>query len=241
MPTETDIALDRIADSLKDIALAFLGPQLAFVEVNGPQLEAIVKTVLQTIWAPVKTQLAIVPAPSLAGALAVPMSVLGSTPLALPSSNRVKSSEIVFGKEFKEFKARETAKFEVNDLEDRIDEEMENANKILDKDPSKFAPDVALETYLEFARGTENAANQIQGRLRGVRGFLFQHKINADVDNDFKSIKDALPPLEETNVEGALKPKAPDESAPVLPSPGAADPPAGIRDSVSSATNKGRK
>src|SRR6266498_4307709 len=57
MSNGSDETLDRIAQSLEGIALAFLGPREAFTKVDSGQLKGVIEKVLNEIWAPVKSEL----------------------------------------------------------------------------------------------------------------------------------------------------------------------------------------
>jgi len=236
MATDSDTNLDRIADSLESIALAFLGPREAFIEINGEQLKAVILAVLG-IWGTVKTELEkFNPPPGTSSTLAA--SARGVSPtLATPVRGGQATvfprggllGDLVFqvGGFVTFFDPRAEARSRLRKLLPPVQAEinflcpfrnvLKDEHEVIGPPcpsspgtPVNFDPDDAddaQDVYREVARRTTEVAGQTREGLNGVKDFLDRFNIKLEEDNEFKGLKTALEKLENENVSKALAPK----------------------------------
>src|SRR6266498_2923594 len=224
MSNGSDETLDRIAQSLEGIALAFLGPREAFTKVDSGQLKGVIEKVLNEIWAPVKSELEKFKSSSGASStLATP--VRGGQAAFFPGSGIPGDIVIQVGGVITFFDARAEARSRLIKLLPPVEAEirflcpLRIALKDTDTEPIStlctslsdtavnFDPDKAQEVqevYLEVARRTTEVTGRTREGLNGVKDFLAQ--FNIKFEGEFKPAQDALEKLKEEDVRNLLKP-----------------------------------
>jgi hypothetical protein len=237
MSNGSDETLDRIAQSLEGIALAFLGPREAFTKVDSGQLKGVIEKVLNEIWAPVKSELekfksssgasSTLAAPVRGGSPTLATPVRGGQAAFFPGSGIPGDIVIQVGGVITFFDARAEARSRLIKLLPPVEAEirflcpLRIALKDTDTEPIStlctslsdtavnFDPDKAQEVQ-EVYLEVARRTTEVTGRTReGLNGVKdFLAQFNIKFEGEFKPAQDALEKLKEEDVRNLLKPVA---------------------------------